>query len=224
VPLWKSGGQVPPVPDGQDVHTELSAALADLLGRLVTPHVTGCRLWPSANLSKRSPPSTASPTRRCVNASPGHDAACNPSWHRCVHADGRVMAPRLPTMVHLAVLAELHPASDRPDRIHGVLAWTEDGARHYHPLPLDSDPHRRSTQPDFPFGLDWCAGPDWCTGPVFYRGPHGGALLADPLYGDDVGPDRWPPGRNGLYGWSDITLEIRDGAPILYLWAGQIAG
>jgi hypothetical protein len=82
----------------------------------------------------------------------------------------------------------------------------------------------RSTQPDFPFGLDWCGGSDWCSGPMAYRGPHGVPLLADPLYGGDVGLDRWPPGRNGLYGWSDITLEIRDGAPILYLWAGQIAG
>ncbi len=82
----------------------------------------------------------------------------------------------------------------------------------------------RSAQPDFPFGLDWCAGSDWCTGPVAYRAPHGVWLLANPLYGGDVGLDRWPPGRNGLYGWSDITLEIRDGAPILYLWAGQIAG
>lgn len=82
----------------------------------------------------------------------------------------------------------------------------------------------RSEQPEFPFGLDWCAGSRWCSGPVAYRGPHGVALLANPLYGGDVGLDRWPPGRNGLYGWSDVTLELRDGAPILYLWAGQIAG
>jgi hypothetical protein len=52
------------------------------------------------------------------------------------------MAPHLPTTVHLAVLSELHPASHRPDRIHGVLAWTEDGARHYHPLLFDGHPHR----------------------------------------------------------------------------------
>ena len=51
-----------------------------------------------------------------------------------------MMAPDQPTTVHLAVLAELHPATHRPDRIHGVLAWTEDGTRHYHPLLLDGDP------------------------------------------------------------------------------------
>jgi hypothetical protein len=52
------------------------------------------------------------------------------------------MALHLPTTVHLAVLSELHPTTHRPDRIHGVLAWTEDGARHYHPLLFDGDPHR----------------------------------------------------------------------------------
>jgi hypothetical protein len=52
------------------------------------------------------------------------------------------MALHQPTTVHLAVLAELHPASHRPDRIHGVLAWTEDGVRHYHPLLLDGDAAR----------------------------------------------------------------------------------
>lgn len=53
-----------------------------------------------------------------------------------------MIPPDQPTTVHLAVLAELHPASHRPDRIHGVLAWTEDGIRHYHPLLLDGDPDR----------------------------------------------------------------------------------
>lgn len=81
-----------------------------------------------------------------------------------------------------------------------------------------------SEDPAFPFGIDWCGGTDGCTGPVAFRGPHGVSLLADPRYGDDVGLDRWPPGRNGLYGWSDVTLEVRSDAPILYLWAGQIAG
>jgi hypothetical protein len=51
------------------------------------------------------------------------------------------MALHQPTTVHLAVLSELHPTTHRPDRIHGVLAWTEDGARHYHPLLLDGHPH-----------------------------------------------------------------------------------
>ena len=33
----------------------------------------------------------------------------------------------------------------------------------------------------------------------------------------------WPPGYNGLYDWW-VTLEIRGGAPVLYLYANQIAG
>lgn len=36
--------------------------------------------------------------------------------------------------VGIAVLAELHPTSRRPDRVHGVIAWTDRGDRHYQPL------------------------------------------------------------------------------------------
>jgi hypothetical protein len=82
----------------------------------------------------------------------------------------------------------------------------------------------RSVDPDFPFGLDFCADAEDCTGPVAYRGPHGTSLRANPAGVIAVGLDHWPPGRYGLYGWSDVTLELRDGVPILYLWAGQVAG
>jgi hypothetical protein len=51
-----------------------------------------------------------------------------------------MMTADQPSTVHLAILAELHPATHRPDRIHAVLAWTEHGIRHYHPLLLDGDP------------------------------------------------------------------------------------
>lgn len=36
--------------------------------------------------------------------------------------------------VGIAVLAELHPTSHCPDRVHGVIAWTDRGDRHYEPL------------------------------------------------------------------------------------------
>ena len=41
--------------------------------------------------------------------------------------------PTLDTM-HLALLAELHPTTHRPERIHAVLAFTDTGQRHYRPL------------------------------------------------------------------------------------------
>jgi hypothetical protein len=81
----------------------------------------------------------------------------------------------------------------------------------------------RSKDPTFPFGMDYCGEPVPC-GPIAYRGPHGSSLRADwtGLSGDDRG--HWPPGPEGLYGWNMVTLEIRDGEPILYVWAGEIAG
>jgi hypothetical protein len=75
----------------------------------------------------------------------------------------------------------------------------------------------RSTDPSFPFGDAEPAANDM----IFYRGPLDGLLLAHPTWLTPI--DRWPPGSNGLYGWRP-TLEVRDGAPILYLWANQIAG
>jgi len=77
----------------------------------------------------------------------------------------------------------------------------------------------RSQDPSFPFGVDYTEQRDQAD-PVAYRGPFGVALLADPTW---TGAGRWPPGADGLYGWQVLTLEVRDGQPILYLWAGPIA-
>lgn len=34
----------------------------------------------------------------------------------------------------LALLADLHPETRQPDRIHAVLGWTDEGKRHYRSL------------------------------------------------------------------------------------------
>jgi hypothetical protein len=73
--------------------------------------------------------------------------------------------------------------------------------------------------PDAPFGVDYTAERDDAD-PVAYRGPFGVSLLADPTW---TGAGRWPPGANGLYGWEVLTFEVRDGQPILHVWAGPIA-
>jgi hypothetical protein len=79
----------------------------------------------------------------------------------------------------------------------------------------------RSTDPTFPFGQDH--NPDvHAAGPLAYRGPLGSSLLADPSWMQ--APSSWPPGGNGMYDWNGVTLEIRDGQPVLYVWAGAIAG
>lgn len=36
-----------------------------------------------------------------------------------------------PTTVNIALLADLHPQTGRPDRLHAVLAWTDRGDRYY---------------------------------------------------------------------------------------------
>jgi hypothetical protein len=77
----------------------------------------------------------------------------------------------------------------------------------------------RSQDPGFPFGTDYTEERDQAD-PVAYRGPFGVSLLADPTW-TEAGP--WPPGPDGLYGWQVLTLEVRDGQPILYILAGQIA-
>ncbi len=71
-----------------------------------------------------------------------------------------------------------------------------------------------ANDPSFPFG------PEPYTGAIAYRGPLGSALLADPTR---IPAEQWPSGKGGLYGWW-LTLEIRDGAPVLYVHAGLIAG
>jgi hypothetical protein len=78
-----------------------------------------------------------------------------------------------------------------------------------------------SDDPAFPFSDNDALGLG--IGMPSFRGPFDTSLIAVP--GAISAPlDRWPPGHNGLYGWTDVTLEVRDSAPILYLWAGQIAG
>ena len=130
---------LPPDADDRDVHTELSAALADMLGRLDVPT--------RGRAARSSRPRVAGDGRRRARAesrgtAPARHPGTTPSPTPAgtVHADGCLMAPDPPTTVHLAVLTELHPASHRPDRVHGVLAWSEDGARHYHPILLAGDP------------------------------------------------------------------------------------
>ncbi len=82
-----------------------------------------------------------------------------------------------------------------------------------------------AADPAFPFGVPDCgdSGMEYC-GPISYRGPFGTFLIANPgaISYADLGA--WPPGYNGLYAWQEVTLEVRDGGPILYLWAGQLAG
>jgi hypothetical protein len=86
-----------------------------------------------------------------------------------------------------------------------------------------ADVTERGADPTFPLGLPDCPEDDYC-GPVSFRGPFETFLIVNPgtvSYSDLAD---WPPGYNGLYAWREVTLEIRDGDPILYLWAGQIAG
>jgi hypothetical protein len=91
------------------------------------------------------------------------------------------------------------------------------------PEAIQRDLLERSADPDFPFGMDYCGAYAPC-GPVAYRGPFGTSILADPTWSAWEHLARWPPGPEGLYGWQVVTLEVRDGEPNLYVWAGPIAG
>jgi hypothetical protein len=86
---------------------------------------------------------------------------------------------------------------------------------------IEQDLLSRSSDPAFPFGQDHQPDATADT-PIAYRGPVGSSLLADPSWLEPS--TAWPPGRNGLYGWHGLTLELHDGHPVLHLWAGQIAG
>ncbi|MDH3500369.1 MAG: hypothetical protein OEM97_09625 [Acidimicrobiia bacterium] len=68
---------------------------------------------------------------------------------------------------------------------------------------------RGSADPDFPYGASDGYGAD--SGPLAYRGPHGIQLVAH------LGPEL------AITSWT-TQLEVKNGLPILYLWAGQIAG
>lgn len=69
---------------------------------------------------------------------------------------------------------------------------------------------------------DFPLGPDPATNSICYRGPLNSFLLANPAWLMESA-DSWPPGSNGLYDWW-TTLEIRSGAPVLYVYANQVAG
>jgi hypothetical protein len=86
-----------------------------------------------------------------------------------------------------------------------------------------ADVTERGADPTFPLGLPDCPEDDYC-GPVSYRGPFETFLIVNPGTVSYRDLADWPPGSNGLYAWREVTLEIRDSEPILYLWAGQIAG
>jgi uncharacterized protein (DUF58 family) len=60
----------------------------------------------------------------------------------------------------LAVLAELHPSSRRPDRIHAVLGWGGPGDQHYQPLPVADPAHLPVGEPrQLSFELGALTGP-----------------------------------------------------------------
>jgi hypothetical protein len=82
---------------------------------------------------------------------------------------------------------------------------------------LTADLEVRFREPGFPFARDAFEFEG-----VVYRAPEGARPTA-PIEWLVTRDRPWPPGYNGLYDWW-ITLEIRDGAPVLYLYANQIAG
>jgi hypothetical protein len=88
------------------------------------------------------------------------------------------------------------------------------------PEAIQDELRTRTQDPDFPFGREHCDDEEYCAPTVTFRGPLGTSILAG-LSGTD---QRWPPGMGGLYDWNTVTLEVRDGVPILHLWAGPIAG
>jgi hypothetical protein len=88
------------------------------------------------------------------------------------------------------------------------------------PEAVQDELRTRSEDPGFPFGRGHCDDEEHCAPTVTFRGPLGTSILPG-LSGTD---HRWPPGMDGLYDWRTITLEVRDGVPILHLWAGPIAG
>ena len=74
----------------------------------------------------------------------------------------------------------------------------------------------RSTDPTFRFVREES------TSAFMYRGPLGSLLTAEPTWLLETA-DRWPPGPEGHYTWW-MTLEIRDGAPVLHVFADAVAG
>lgn len=84
---------------------------------------------------------------------------------------------------------------------------------------LDDLALRGASDPSFPFGVPPDFGPQ---GPLGFRGPTGTYLVVLPEL--KQGLERGlPRGPGAMYFWW-VTLEIRNGAPILYVNAGRIAG
>ena len=68
--------------------------------------------------------------------------------------------PPTPDTVHLALLAELHPTTHRPERIHAVMAFTDTGGRHYQPMASGSATARPVGHPEqLSFDLGALSGP-----------------------------------------------------------------
>jgi hypothetical protein len=88
------------------------------------------------------------------------------------------------------------------------------------PQDIQDELRARSEDAAFPFGREHCDDQEHCSPTVTFRGPLGTSILA----GVSGAETRWPPGMGGLYDWNPVTLEVRDGVPILHLWAGPIAG
>jgi hypothetical protein len=91
------------------------------------------------------------------------------------------------------------------------------------PQDLQDELRARSEDAAFPFGREHCDDEEHCYPRVTFRGPLGTSILPG-LSELSAAETRWPPGMGGLYDWNPVTLEVRDGVPILHLWAGPIAG
>jgi hypothetical protein len=108
---------------------------------------------------------------------------------------------------------------------HAFIDWVWEPYRAGHSVgEIEAEILGQGSDPAFPLGQfdDGsddvpCSSERAC--PMAYRGPHGAHLVVDP------GLVEWIDGFPGsmLYGWW-TSLEIRDGRPILYIDAGQIAG
>jgi hypothetical protein len=108
---------------------------------------------------------------------------------------------------------------------HAFIDWVSEPYRAGHSIEdIEADILGHGSDPGFPLaqfddGSENlpCSSARPC--PIAYRGPHGAHLVVDP------GRVAWVEGFPGsmLYGWW-TSLEIRDGRPILFVDAGQIAG
>ena len=99
---------------------------------------------------------------------------------------------------------------------HALLQWVWEPYSAGTPIEtIYDDLIVRSADPSFPFAQE----PTTTT--FMYRGPHSALLIAEAWLLESADP--WPPGVDGLYTWW-TTLEIRDGKPVLYVYANLVAG